>query len=135
MENSLGGPAVGTWIVQHALPDALRCEDWAFVFVVRGRERENAGKTRTVEYERRSRKSWRFDCMLQIIEQEILDALVHRTEVARKRAIFFTAKRNEAADEFTEPVIGQSDPRLSEFQQFQIEIGERILAGTEGRKV
>jgi hypothetical protein len=50
--------------------------------------------------------------VLEIIEKKILDALIRGTEVTRKRAIFFTAKRNEIADKFTQAVIGQAHPRL-----------------------
>ena len=72
--------------------------------------------------------------MLQIIEKEVLDALIDGAKVAGERAIFFPAEGDEPGDKITKTVISLGNPRLRDFAQLQIEIRKRagISDGGEG---
>ena len=81
-----------------------------------------------IEHERACRQSGHIDDILQIVVQEILDALVDRAEVGRKKAILLVAQGQHALDETGQvAIVSQREGRASEIPQLEIDVEEEPL--------
>ena len=73
--------------------------------------------------------------LLKLVEEKILDTLVHRAEMANERAIFFTTEREKMADEWREALaaVGEHDAWLADFGELKVEISRELRLGV-GRR-
>lgn len=138
MEDALRGAAVRLRIVQHPLLHAVRGEDGAAVLVGAGGQREHTREPGAVEDEGRSGQARHFAAEiragLELIVEEVLQALVDRAEVARQGAVLFAAEREEVIHQRREAVArhGGRHPRLADLAQLQVEVRHQLGVGLGG---
>jgi hypothetical protein len=77
--------------VENTLINAARRQDRALMFVTGGGEGNGARKTRAIKDQRGGRKSGSVDDVFEIIENEVLDALIDGAEMTGERSILFPA--------------------------------------------
>jgi hypothetical protein len=132
VEDARSGAAVAAGIVENALADAIGGQDVTLVGVAAGREGEDAGKAGAVDDEGGGGDARCFGVVVEIVVDEILDALVDRAEVAGEGAVLFAAEGEEVIDERREAIGdagGEGDAGLADFAELQIEVGEELGVG------
>jgi hypothetical protein len=132
VEDTLRGAAVALGIVEDALADAVGGEDFALVGILARGEREDAGEAGGVEDKGGGGDGRGFGLTLEVVVEEILNALVDGAEVAGEGAVLFAAEGEEVIDEGGEAVGGaggERDAGLADFAELQIEVGEELGVG------
>jgi hypothetical protein len=118
--------------VEDALADAVGGEDFALVRILARGEREDAGEAEAVEDKGGGGDGRGFGLTLEVVVEEILNALVDGAEVAGEGAVLFAAEGEEVIDEGGKAVGGAGGERnagLADFAELQIEVGEELGVG------
>jgi hypothetical protein len=99
------------------------------MFVPRGRERHSASKTWTIKDQRGGGQAGSLDDVLQIIEKEVLDALVDGAQVTGEGPVFFATEGEEVSHQLAETIVREGDARLGNLAKLEIQVRKEARVG------
>ena len=134
MENPLRGAAVAAGIVQHALLHAKRAEQLRGEGVLAHRQRQRARHAGAVQHERFWRQLGRQHDFLEIVVDEILDALIGGAEVIGEHAVRLAVMREHGGEQIIHARVRRgARRRQAEHGELEVDVlqqaavGERVL--------